>query len=66
MDQGVDIFLSYNREEQEVVLRIAKALRDRRIHVWLDVWNLVPGSPSCCKNPWPPLREKRFATRACL
>jgi len=40
-----DVFISYNGQEREAVLRVAEALRDRGLRVWLDVWELVPGRP---------------------
>jgi hypothetical protein len=42
--QGVyDVFLSYNRQDQEAVERVAKALRDRGLRVYLDRWYLISG-----------------------
>ena len=40
-----DVFLSYNRCDRDSVLVLAKALRDRGMKVWLDVWSMRPGVP---------------------
>jgi tetratricopeptide (TPR) repeat protein len=40
-----DVFLSYNSEDRLIVRRIAEGLRDRRLRVWLDDWELIPGRP---------------------
>jgi nucleoside 2-deoxyribosyltransferase len=40
-----DVFFSYNRSDQTSVLRLADLLSQREIKVWLDEWNLVPGTP---------------------
>ena len=39
-------FMSYSRENAEVQRRIAAELPGRGIHVWVDVENLIPGSPT--------------------
>jgi hypothetical protein len=41
--QSYDVFLSYSREDLELVTRIAHALKTRQIAVWFDQWNLAPG-----------------------
>src|SRR5580704_10919405 len=38
-----DVFFSCNRESADSVLKIAEALRDRELRVWLDKWELIPG-----------------------
>ena len=54
-----DVFLSYNRDDQEIVLELAKALKARKVRVWLDVWDLVPG------RPWQVGLEEAIATSRC-
>ena len=39
-----DVFLSHNSKEKEEVLRLARELKSRGISVWLDVWQLRPGT----------------------
>ncbi len=40
------VFLSYNREDEEAVGKIAVYLADcTEIKPWLDKWNLIPGEP---------------------
>ena len=43
-DRGFDVFLSHNSENKDVVARLGEALKGRGITVWLDVWELRPGS----------------------
>ncbi len=38
-----DLFLSYRREDGEVVTALASYLRECGVNVWLDRWNLIPG-----------------------
>ncbi|MBF0549907.1 MAG: toll/interleukin-1 receptor domain-containing protein [Deltaproteobacteria bacterium] len=45
MDDQYDVFLCYNAQDRPVVLRLAKALQERGITVWLDIWDLIPGRP---------------------
>ncbi|MBO3705634.1 MAG: TIR domain-containing protein [Candidatus Accumulibacter sp.] len=41
-----DAFLSYSREDEDEVTRIAERLRDEaNLQVWFDRWELVPGDP---------------------
>ena len=40
-----DLFLSYNSDERQEVLRIAENLKGVGLRPWLDVWDLVPGRP---------------------
>lgn len=42
---GFDVFLSHNSKDKPTVLRLAKALRERGLRVWLDQWQLIPGRP---------------------
>jgi WD40 repeat protein len=39
-----DVFLSYNRLDQEIVGWIAERLRQARLEPWFDAWCLVPGA----------------------
>lgn len=38
-----DVFLSYNRRDEEVVCRVAEGLRAGGLRPWLDRWSLTPG-----------------------
>jgi GTPase SAR1 family protein len=38
-----DIFLCYNRRDQDAVKGIAGTLKERKVRPWLDVWDLRPG-----------------------
>ena len=40
-----DVFLSHNSADKPTVIALAEALRERKLHVWLDAWELVPGQP---------------------
>lgn len=40
-----DVFLSHNSTDKPTVIELATALRDRKLEVWLDEWELVPGAP---------------------
>ncbi len=40
-----DVFLSHNSVDKPTVRRLAKALEDRGLQVWLDESQLVPGRP---------------------
>ena len=40
-----DVFLSHNSSDKPAVIALAESLRARKIKVWLDVWELVPGQP---------------------
>lgn len=44
-DGPFDVFLSHNSADKPAVIELATILRDRRLKVWLDVWELVPGRP---------------------
>jgi hypothetical protein len=42
---GVDrVFISYAREDEAFVLRLASALKGHGIPVWLDQWDIPPGA----------------------
>jgi formylglycine-generating enzyme required for sulfatase activity len=47
-----DVFVSYNSLDHAAVERIARALKDRDLTVFLDRWELVPG------RPWPNALEE--------
>lgn len=51
-----DVFLSHNSEDKVVVRRIATALKNRGLHVWLDEWELQPG------GLWIPALEEAIET----
>jgi hypothetical protein len=40
-----DVFLSHNGKDASAVLQVANGLVARKLHVWLDRWNLTPGRP---------------------
>lgn len=40
-----DVFLSHNSKDKPTVVQLAEELKKRGLHVWLDVWELVPGRP---------------------
>jgi hypothetical protein len=40
-----DVFLSHNSADKPTVIELATLLRDRKLNVWLDAWELVPGRP---------------------
>ena len=42
---GTDhVFVSYAREDEAFVLRLARALKTRGIPIWLDQWDIPPGA----------------------
>jgi WD40 repeat protein len=43
VDRHFDVFLSYNRDDEDAVHRIAEHLQRERIEPWLDKWVLTPG-----------------------
>ena len=43
MDRHFDVFLSYNRDDEDAVGRIAEHLQRERLEPWLDKWVLTPG-----------------------
>jgi hypothetical protein len=43
MQLEFDVFLSYSRQDDEAVTRIAETLRDSGLRVWFDKWELRPG-----------------------
>jgi len=40
-----DVFFSYSREDEAVVIRVAEVLKRLGICPWVDVWDNVPGQP---------------------
>ena len=40
-----DVFLSYNRKDQDAVRRLANKLKHRGLKVWIDECELAPGQP---------------------
>ena len=38
------IFISYARLDQDFVLQLAQALKDRGLLIWVDQWNIPPGA----------------------
>jgi hypothetical protein len=42
---GIDVFMSYNHVDLNVVRKLGNMLKDRGLRVWLDEWELVPGRP---------------------
>jgi TIR domain/PEGA domain len=38
------VFISYAREDEAFVLRLARTLKARGIPVWLDQWDILPGA----------------------
>ena len=44
-ENNYDVFLSYHWRDHAYVEGIARALRDRNLHVFLDRWYLHPGRP---------------------
>lgn len=42
-DREVDVFISYNSKDHEVVVELAEALADRGLKPFLDRWDLEPG-----------------------
>ncbi len=51
-----DVFLSHNSADKSKVIELATLLQDRKLKVWLDVWELVPG------RPWQQALEEVIAT----
>jgi TolB protein len=41
-----NFFMSYSREDAGLQKRVAAELRERGIKIWVDVENLIPGSPA--------------------
>lgn len=37
------VFVSYAREDQDFVLKLIASLRDKRVPVWFDQWDIQPG-----------------------
>jgi len=51
-----DVFLSHNSADKPTVIELATKLKERKLMVWLDVWELVPG------RPWQQALEEVIAT----
>jgi TIR domain-containing protein len=51
-----DVFLSHNSADKPTVIELATMLKDRKLRVWLDEWELVPG------GSWQPALEEVIAT----
>ena len=41
-----NFFMSYSREDASFQRRVIAGLRERGVHVWVDIENLIPGSPA--------------------
>ena len=41
---GEYVFISYAREDDDFVLKLATELKDRGISVWLDQWDIPAGA----------------------
>ncbi len=52
-----DVFLSYNTRDHATAERIAHALRERKLKVFFDRWELVAG------RPWPDALETHLERR---
>jgi TolB protein len=39
-------FISYSREDKAIQERIVRELRERGVNVWVDIENLIPGTPA--------------------
>jgi formylglycine-generating enzyme required for sulfatase activity len=55
-----DVFVSYNTLDHAAVERIARALQDRGLSVFLDRWELVPG------RSWPQALEGQLLRCRCV
>jgi hypothetical protein len=51
-----DVFLSHNSADKPTVIELATMLQERKLKVWLDAWELVPG------RPWQQALEQVIAT----
>lgn len=49
-----DVFFSYNSQDQDAVTRVAEALKETGLRVFMDRWYLVPG------QPWPQALEREL------
>ena len=38
------VFICYARKDQDFVLKLAENLKERGVPVWLDQWNIPPGT----------------------
>jgi hypothetical protein len=51
-----DVFLSHNSADKPTVIELATMLKERKLKVWLDAWELVPG------RSWQQALEEVIAT----
>ena len=40
MEMGDRVFICYDREDEEFVLKLAASLKNRGVPVWLDQWDI--------------------------
>jgi tetratricopeptide (TPR) repeat protein len=43
-DKSFDVFLSHNSKDKPAVIELAESLKANGVTVWLDIWELAPGS----------------------
>jgi hypothetical protein len=55
-----DVFISYNRKDQAQAEQLGLALKKRGLSVWLDVWELPPGS-NWMESLWTVIKEAKTA-----
>lgn len=55
-EPAFDVFLCHRSGDKPAVEEIGRALRDRGLRPWLDVWELRPGVP------WQPALEEQIRT----
>lgn len=41
--ENIDVFLSHNSKDKDIVKEVARQLQAKGLQVWLDEWELVPG-----------------------
>ena len=41
----INVFLSHNSEDKQIIEDLAIRLQTEDIRPWLDKWNLIPGEP---------------------
>lgn len=56
MSEHFDVFLSHNSRDKEAVEELGELLKQRRMTVWLDKWELTPG------RPWQEVLEEAIHT----
>jgi tetratricopeptide (TPR) repeat protein len=57
---GDHVFISYSREDQDFVIKLANNLKSHGIPIWLDQWNNTPGVT------YPQATEKALFDCTCL